>query len=84
MITQEQAVVHALMLIEMYEEGILSDEFLLPEEFLIVKSTPYPEWPHGLREKLAKWTHGWGKEYPKWPQNLNEKLAKWTTRQGNK
>ena len=84
MLTQEQAVTHALMLVEMYEEGILSDEFLPPAEFLIVKSTPYPEWPHDLRKKLAKWTDGWEKEYPKWPQNLTEKLAKWTEWQGNK
>lgn len=55
-LTKEQQASRALMLQELIRDGKLTDEFLPPEEFMIVKSTPYQEWPQSLKKKLSKWT----------------------------
>jgi hypothetical protein len=60
MLTEAQKASHAILLLSMNEDGVLNDKFLPPEEFMIVKETPYPEWPQALKDKLAKYTGGWG------------------------
>lgn len=42
MLTKGQKASRASMLQALIREGKLMDEFLPPEEFMIVKSTPYP------------------------------------------
>lgn len=65
MLTEGQRASHAILFLSMKEDGVLNDKFLPPDEFMIVKETPYPEWPQKLKDKLAKYTAGWDNQESK-------------------
>jgi len=56
MLTKGQQASRASMLQALIRASKLTDEFLPPKEFMIVKSTPYPKWPQYLKDKLSNWT----------------------------
>ena len=62
MLTEAQRASHTKMILAILQDGKLNDEFLPPEEFQIVKTTPYPEWPQAMKDKLARYTEDW--DYP--------------------